>query len=132
VAFMFVALGLPLVVMLIAALIREYHRAPQSAASEFPALLIILDGTMAVDAKHFSDRIATHDVSADLVWIGVLCLLLCASLWQFCLNVVEPAILTAHRAGVRGTFPFKTWLFAWTSAMILLVAHVALLTGRVL
>jgi hypothetical protein len=132
VAFYFSVIFVPLLVIIIGAVARYFHQMPQTTASDLLAFLIILDATIIIDAGKISRIIANPDASQELAAIGLLSIILNVSIWHFCLLKVEPELLRAHRLGSRGRFPWKMWLFATTSVMILLVLHVALLTGRIL
>jgi hypothetical protein len=60
---------------------------------------------------------------------GVVFIILCGCMWQFCLYKVEPALLKRH-GSTTSPFPYRTWLFAWATLTTVFAMHIALFTRR--
>src|SRR5690349_14701216 len=125
-AFWLGLLSIPTAAIGIAALIRFFEKAPQTAAADVMCGTFVFDAIVRGNSGDFA-KFAPWTSSAVIEQCAMLSFFLAICGWAFALFKVEPKLISSHFSAPGPdhiAFPLPGWLACWAACFALVFAHV--------
>ncbi len=127
--FWFITAIVPLLLWVIATVLRLREKASVLCPTDLVGLLITLDFLAIVQPTELINNIAFKGDLEDLMMIVCTMILADIYLWYHCLNKMEPLLSQAHLGKIR--FPLNRFLILTIFVSVMFTIHFGVYVGRI-